>query len=63
MEEALNTRELFKIKVQESAPLEVRDAGEALAERVAGLELVQTIGRTAIFYRPHPEKPEIKLPG
>jgi RNA-binding protein len=62
LEEALNTRELVKVKVQEHAPAEAREVGEALAARVEGLAVVATIGRTAIVYRPDPEKPEIRLP-
>jgi RNA-binding protein YhbY len=27
-----------------------------------GVEVVQTIGRVAVIYRRHPEKPEIELP-
>lgn len=60
--DAFNTRELLKVKVQEAAPLDVREAGAELAERLDGAHLVQTIGRTAVLYRPHPERPEIRLP-
>lgn len=60
--DAFNTRELLKVKVQEAAPTNVREAGEELASRVQGAHLVQTIGRTAVLYRAHPEKPEIRLP-
>lgn len=63
VEEALNTRELIKVRVQEAAPLDVREAGAELEARVENARLVQTIGRVAVLYRPHPEKPEIKLPG
>lgn len=62
VEDAFRTREILKVKAQESAPLNVREAGEALASRIEGAHLVQTIGRTAVLYRPHPEKPEIRLP-
>ena len=62
VEDAFNTRELLKVKVQEAAPLDVREAGAELAGRVPGAHLVQTIGRTAVLYRPHPDKPEIRLP-
>ncbi|HEX8274496.1 MAG TPA: ribosome assembly RNA-binding protein YhbY [Longimicrobiaceae bacterium] len=62
VEDAFNTRELLKVKVQEAAPLDVRQAGAELAGRVQGAHLVQTIGRTAVLYRPHPDKPEIRLP-
>jgi RNA-binding protein len=46
----------------EAAPVDVREAGAALSQRVEGAHLVQTIGRTAVLYRPHPTKPEIRLP-
>lgn len=60
--EVLNTRELIKVKVLEAAPLHVREAGAELEQRIEGSSLVQTIGRIAVLYRPHPEKPEIELP-
>jgi RNA-binding protein len=62
LEEAFNTRELLKVKVQEAAPAPVREAGEELAGRIPGAVVVQTIGRTAVLYRPDPDKPEIQLP-
>lgn len=62
IQDALNTRELLKVKVQEAAPLSARDAGAELAQRIEQAEHVQTIGRTVVIYRRHPEKPEIKLP-
>ncbi|MDP9348897.1 MAG: ribosome assembly RNA-binding protein YhbY [Gemmatimonadota bacterium] len=62
VEDAFNTRELLKVKVLEAAPTNVREAGAELASRIKGAALVQTIGRTAVLYRPHPEKPEIRLP-
>ena len=62
VKEAFNTRELLKVKVQEAAPVDVREAGAALAERLGDAHLVQTIGRTAVLFRPHPERPEIHLP-
>lgn len=62
LEEALNTRELLKVKVLEAAPESARDVGALLAERIAGAHLVQVIGRTVVLYRVHPEEPEIRLP-
>jgi RNA-binding protein len=62
VEEALNTRELIKVRVQEAAPQDVREAGAELEGRVEGLSLVQTIGRVAVLYRRHPDKPELELP-
>ena len=61
-EEAFNTRELVKVKVQEAAPSPARDAGEELASRLDQATLVAAIGRTVILYRPDPKKPEIQLP-
>jgi len=63
VEEAFNTRELLKVKVLESAPQSARDAGAAIAEGLAGVEVPQTIGRTVVLYRPFPEDPELTLPG
>lgn len=60
--EAFNTRELIKVKLQESAPLHVKDAAGELASGVAGAHSVQTIGRTVVLYRPDPDEPEIRLP-
>jgi len=60
--EAFNTRELIKVKLQESAPLHVKDAAGELSTGVDGAHAVQTIGRTVVLYRPHPENPEIRLP-
>lgn len=60
--DALNTRELLKVKLQESAPIEVRDAAAAIASGIEDVHPVQTIGKTIVLYRPHPDDPEIVLP-
>jgi RNA-binding protein len=60
--DAFHTRELLKVKVLESAPASARETGESLAGGIAGVHLVQVIGRTVVLYRRHPEKPDIKLP-
>jgi len=62
IEQAFNNRELLKVKVQEAAPLAAREAAVLLTERIAGVEHVQTIGRTVVLYRPDPEEPVIRLP-
>ena len=62
VQDTFNTRELLKVKVQESAPVDVREAADELASRLEDVLVVQTIGRTAVLYRRHPTKPEIKLP-
>ena len=58
---ALNTRELIKGKVLETAPATVKEIGDYLAQ-ATGAELVQTIGTKFVLYRPNPEKPVIELP-
>jgi RNA-binding protein len=63
IEGAFHTRELLKVKVLEAAPAPAREVGESLAGGIPGVRLVQVIGRTIVLYRPHPEKPEIRLPG
>jgi RNA-binding protein len=62
VEEAFNTRELLKVKVQEGAPLDAGAAARALADRIDGAHVPQTIGRTIVLYRPFPDDPEIRLP-
>jgi RNA-binding protein len=58
-EAALLAHELVKVKVHDKDDLD--DAAKALHE-ATGAELAQVIGKTLIFYREHPEKPQIKLP-
>ena len=60
--EAFNTRELVKVRVLEAAPQDARATGEALAEALHNVALVQAVGRVVILYRPDPEQPEIQLP-
>jgi RNA-binding protein len=60
--EAFHTREVLKVKLQESAPENVREAAATISDRIEGVHTVQTIGRTAVLYRRHPEDPEIVLP-
>lgn len=62
LEEALQNRELLKVKVQDGAPLDAREVADALKERVESLHIPQVIGHTVVVYRPDPEQPEIRLP-
>ena len=62
LEEAFSTRELLKVKVLEAAPDDARATADAIVARLAGAHVAQTIGRTLVLYRRHPEKPEIRLP-
>lgn len=61
--EAFNTRELMKVKVLEASPQSAWDTADAIVARLDGVHVAQTIGRTLVLYRRHPEKPEIRLPG
>lgn len=60
--DAFNTRELLKVKLQESAPLDVREAADEISDRLDHVHAVQTIGRTAVLYRADSDEPEIELP-
>jgi RNA-binding protein len=60
--EALNTRELLKVKVLDAAPLSPQEAAAAAAEAMEGVQVVQVIGRTVVLYRTHPDQPKIVLP-
>lgn len=61
--DALNNRELIKVRVLETAPAGTREIGNELAGRIDGACVVQVIGRMIVLYRRHPEKPQITLPG
>ena len=61
--QAFNTRELLKVRVLESAPEGAWETADAIAARLDGVHVAQTIGRTVVLYRRHPDKPEIQLPG
>lgn len=63
VEDALQTRELMKVKVLENAPGAAREVADELAGRIAGMHVVQVIGRTVVLYRADPEDPQIRLPG
>lgn len=61
VEEAFRSRELIKLKALDTSPVGIREVAERLSERLEGVQVAGTIGRTAILYRRHPEKPEIRL--
>jgi RNA-binding protein len=58
---ALDTHELIKVKLGESAGADRRALGAAIAE-AAGADLVQVLGRTVLVYRRRAKDPEIVLP-
>jgi len=59
--EALLAHELIKVKILQDAPVERTEAGAELARR-AGASLAQTLGRTLLLYKRHPNKPKLVLP-
>ena len=62
LREALNTRELIKLRVLEAAPESARDTASTLAGRISEAQIVQVMGRNAVLYRPDPDTPTIRLP-
>jgi RNA-binding protein len=59
IEAALLAHELIKVRL--TRPEDKHGSAEELAEQ-SGAMLVGLIGHTVILYRPHPEKPRIRLP-
>jgi len=63
LREAFHTRELLKVRVLDTAPLEARETADAIVAALDDVHVAQTIGRTVVLYRPDPDDPEIVLPG
>lgn len=62
VDQALEARELIKIKVLKNCIADPRDIGELLAERTHA-EVVQVIGKKIVLYRENPKKKnKIELP-
>ena len=61
IDDALEARELIKIKILKNSAEEVHDAVATLAEELHA-ELAQTIGHTIVLYRKSKNKPRIELP-
>jgi RNA-binding protein len=59
--DALTTHELIKVRVLENAPLDRKEAADALPSLVKA-ELAGLIGRILILYKRHPNKPKVPLP-
>ncbi len=58
---ALGTHELVKVRVGSEAPIDRKAAGPELSSRT-GATLAQTLGRTLLLYKRHPNKPKIEIP-
>ena len=57
---ALEARELIKVKVLETSPVTSREAAEEVAE-ATGAEVVQVIGNKFVLYKLSEKKPKIEL--
>jgi RNA-binding protein len=54
LDDALRTRELVKVQLNKTADMTAKEAARQLAGRVKA-EVIQTIGKTATFYRMNPQ--------
>ena len=60
VDDALNARELIKLKVLETSPFSQREIADMLSEET-GADVVQVIGTKVVLYRNNPEKNLIEL--
>ena len=60
-QEAIEKRELIKVRVLQNCMEEPEDAITMLAER-ADVNLVQIIGRNGLLFKRNDDKPKIELP-
>jgi len=56
LREAFNTREILKVKLQDGAPASAYETADQIAEAIDSVEIVQTIGKVIVLYRPLPEE-------
>ncbi len=61
MDTLLESRELVKVKIQESSLLDPKETANEMA-KILGAEYVQAIGRKFTLYRRAKEDPQIVLP-
>ena len=61
LEDALEARELIKIKVLENSGLETREASNYICEQL-GCEGIQAIGSKIVLFKQSTKKPKIELP-
>ena len=60
VDEALEARELIKLRVLETSPQSAREAADVIAEKV-GADVVQVIGYRFVLYRESKEHKKIVL--
>lgn len=61
LEIGFETRELVKVKIQESCLLDPKEVANQLADEL-GAEFVQAIGRKFVLYRESKDNKQIELP-
>ena len=61
VEDQLLAHELVKVKVLKSCPMDMPALAGAITQ-ATGAAVAQSIGRTVLFYRPHPDAPVIVFP-
>lgn len=61
LEEALEARELIKIKVLENSGLDAREASNEICEKI-NCDGIQAIGSKIVLYKKSSKKPKIELP-
>lgn len=61
VDQALETHELIKVKVGNSAPEGRHPVADALAAATRA-EIAQVLGQSILLYRPRAERPTIRLP-
>lgn len=60
-ERSMEAHELIKVRLEADDSTERKTLARSLAEQTSS-ELIGTVGKIAILYRPRSEKPSIKLP-
>ena len=60
VDDALEKRELMKLRTLETCPLSSREAADAIAQAV-GADVVQVIGSKFVLYRESKDNKQIKL--
>jgi RNA-binding protein len=61
LDKALLAHELVKVRVLGDGDADLETMGNELG-RATNSALAQSIGKTLLFYRPHPKKPRIRFP-
>lgn len=61
LEEALEAREILKIKVLENSGLTAREASDFICEKI-NCEGIQAIGSKIVIYKKSSKKPKIEIP-